>query len=209
MKLVLNGFTGKMGSVVYDYLKSKYEFVGLGDIDNKITEDMIKECDAIIDFSSPDSSLQIFKIAQKFHKNMIIGTTGFSSEELRYFEEKSKESDISLFVVYNFLPSIHKIKRLIDNMDFNELYLTETHHKSKKDKPSGTAKFLLKNIDDKKINVTSFRTDFYAYEHKISLINEFETIEIVHRCYNKVGYAKGVELALKQLGTFIGLRQSI
>ena len=209
MKLILNGYSGKMGRVVYDYLKEKNDFVGMGDIENEITEDMIKECDAIIDFSSRESALSIFEMARKYHKNMIIGTTGFLEADLRYFEERSKEANISLFVVYNFLSSIHHLKKFIDNLDFQKLYLTESHHNSKKDKPSGTAKFLLKNLNKQKVKVTSIRTDFYCYEHKIEFINEFETIEIVHRCYNKIGYAKGVELALKQLGTFVGLRQNL
>ncbi|MCH5171313.1 MAG: hypothetical protein J1F31_00535 [Erysipelotrichales bacterium] len=209
MKLVLNGFSGKMGSVVYEYLKQNHEFIGLGDLENKITEDMIKKCDAIIDFSSRDSSLSIFKMATKYHKNMIVGTTGFLDTDLKYFEEKSKEANISLFVVYNFLPSVHHLKKFIDSLDFDKLYITESHHKSKKDKPSGTAKFLLTDLAKEKVEVASIRTDFYCYEHKIEVINEFETIEIVHRCYNKVGYAKGVELALQQLGTFVGLKQNI
>lgn len=207
MKLILNGFSGKMGSVVYDYLKQNNIFVGLGDLENKITEDMVERCDAIIDFSSVESAKSLFELAIKHHKNMIIGTTGFLDNEIKHFKEKSKQANISLFLIYNFLPSVHCLKKIIDDLNFDELYLTESHHKSKKDKPSGTAKFLLSNLDDKKVKITSIRTDFYCYEHKIELINEFETIEIVHRCYNKIGYAKGVEYALNQLGTFVGLKQ--
>ncbi len=210
MNLVLNGYSGKIGNVVYEYLKSRnYEFVGLGDKEHPLVEDMIRKADAIIDFSTTKSAVSLFELAIKYKKNMIIGTTGFTEKELQHFADKSKDCGISLFVVYNFLPSIHFIKKLLENLDYEKVLLIESHHKSKADIPSGTAKFLVKNLDEQRVEIISNRTEFFCYEHKINIINQFENIEIAHRCYNKIGYAKGVELALKQLGLFIGLRQEI
>ena len=84
MKLILQGYSGKMGSIVHAYLKSKnHEFVQLLDQFNQdVSIEALINCDAIIDFSNPKSSLRLFSYALKYHKPMIIGTTGFSKSEL-------------------------------------------------------------------------------------------------------------------------------
>lgn len=209
MKILLNGYSGKMGCVVYDYLKDKYDFVALCDKDKQIKEKDILNADVIIDFSTVESAKSAFALATKHHKHIIIGTTGFKDEEISFFAKESKNAKISTFLIANFLKSIQAIKKLLNDLDINKLYLSEKHHKSKKDQPSGTAKYLLEKTPKDLINIQSVRTDFYCYEHRLEIINEFETIEIVHRCYNKVGYAKGVEIALSKLGSFIGLKQEL
>lgn len=213
MKLILQGYSGKMGSIVYEYLKSKnHEFVQLLDRFNQDASiDALTNCDAIIDFSNPKSSLRLFSYALKYHKPMIIGTTGFSKIELNYIRKESKKAKIGVYVVYNFLSSINALKKTIKELSKNSdlIYVTDKHHKSKVDKPSGTSLALVNGINKNKLHFISKRVDFFAYEHVIEINNEFETIEITHRCYNKVGYAKGVEKALSKINTFIGLKTSI
>lgn len=207
----MQGYSGKMGSIVYDYLKNKeYNFISLIDETHKIQEEKIAQCDVIIDFSIPFAALNLFKYAIKYHKPIIIGTTGFSKSELNFMEVSSLEAGISAYVVYNFLNSIQKIKELIDDLSTNatSIYLEEKHHKSKLDKPSGTAKYLLKDVN-KEVHILSKRLDNFIYEHKIEINNEFESIEITHKCYNKLGYAKGVEKALSNINKFKGVKYYI
>ena len=213
MKLILQGYSGKMGSIVYEYLKTKnHEFVQLLDQFNQdISIEALINCDVIIDFSTPQSSLRLFSYALKYHKPMIIGTTGFSNDELDYIRIGSKKANIGVYVIYNFLSSINVLKKAIKELskDSNLIYVIDKHHNSKIDKPSGTSLALVSGINKSKLNFISKRVDFFAYEHVIEINNEFETIEITHRCYNKVGYAKGVEKALSKINTFIGLKTSI
>lgn len=213
MKLILQGYSGKMGSIVYEYLKSKnHEFVQLLDRFNQdVSIDELTNCDAIIDFSNPKSSLRLFSYALKYHIPMIIGTTGFSKSELDYIKTESKKSNIGVYVVYNFLSSINVLKKAIKQLSKNSdlIYVTDKHHKSKVDQPSGTSIALVSGINKNKLNFISKRVDFFVYEHVIEINNEFETIEITHRCYNKVGYAKGVEKALSKINTFVGLKTNI
>ena len=210
MKLILQGYSGKMGEVVYNYLKTKgHEFIQLLDKDNnKINHTRVKECDVIIDFSSPASSLALFDYALKYKKPMIIGTTGFKDKEINYIKRKSKESGIGVYLVYNFLSSINILNKVIKQLsvDSDSIYVIDRHNKSKKDQPSGTSKLLTKGVNKNKLHFTSERVDFYVYEHKVEINNQFETIEIIHKCYNKLGYAKGVEKALRKINGFVGTR---
>lgn len=202
-----------MGSIVYEYLKSKnHEFVQLLDRFNQdVSIDELTNCDAIIDFSNPKSSLRLFSYALKYHIPMIIGTTGFSKSELDYIKTESKKSNIGVYVVYNFLSSINVLKKAIKQLSKNSdlIYVTDRHHKSKVDQPSGTSIALVNGINKNKLNFISKRVDFFVYEHVIEINNEFETIEITHKCYNKVGYAKGVEKALSKINTFVGLKTNV
>lgn len=206
----MQGYSGKMGSIVYNYLKEKgHTFLALLDENNlNLTNEEMKNCDTIIDFSCPKASLKIFDMATKCHKPMIIGTTGFTKEQEDYIKEESIKNGISVYLVANFLENMQILKDAITKLgnEAKTIYLDERHHKSKKDQPSGTAKFLISELDKSKVTVISKRLDYYVYEHHIEINNEFETIEITHKCYNKLGYAKGVEKALKSLNTFKGVK---
>ena len=155
MKLILQGYSGKMGEVVYNYLKTKgHEFVQLLDKDNnKINYTRVKESEAIIDFSTPTSSLTLFECALKYKKPMIIGTTGFKDEEINYIKNKSKEAGIGVYLVYNFLSSINFLNKVIKQLsvDSDSIYVIDRHNKSKKDQPSGTSKLLVKGVDKNKV----------------------------------------------------------
>lgn len=212
MKLVLQGFSGKMGKVVYEYLQEKgYTFAGLFDEKHKIQEKKIAKCDAIIDFSTVESAKNMFNLAIKYHKPIIIGVTGFTSEDLEMFDKESLETKISVYVIYNFLISIQRLKEFIEALsdNYDKIYIEDIHNVTKKDAPSGTTKFLIDKVEKNKLEVSSIRTNYFTYEHKIRLFNEFESLEITHKCYNKLGYAKGVEIALTRLNTFVGLKRSI
>lgn len=164
MKLILQGYSGKMGSIVYEYLKSKnHEFVQLLDQFNQdVSIEALNNCDVIIDFSNPQSSLRLFSYSLKYHKPMIIGTTGFSKSELDYIKTESKKSNIGVYVVYNFLSSINVLKKAIKQLskDNSLIYVTDKHHKSKVDQPSGTSIALVNGINKNKLNFISKRVDF-------------------------------------------------
>ena len=120
MKLVLQGFSGKMGKVVYEYLQEKgYTFAGLFDEKHKIQEKKIAKCDAIIDFSTVESAKNMFDLAIKYHKPIIIGVTGFTSEDLEMFDTKSLEAKIATYIIYNFLISIQRLKGFVDELSYN------------------------------------------------------------------------------------------
>ena len=73
MKIILNGYKGRIGSVIYDYLyNKKYDVEGF-DLDKPITDQT--EFDIAIDFSSPAGALKLFYLCLEKNKPLIIGTT--------------------------------------------------------------------------------------------------------------------------------------
>ena len=44
-------------------------------------EDALKDCDVIIDFTTPESTIKTLNAAVSCEKSIVIGTTGFSAEQ--------------------------------------------------------------------------------------------------------------------------------
>jgi 4-hydroxy-tetrahydrodipicolinate reductase len=72
-----------------------------------------------------------------------------------------------------------------------EINISEKHHKSKIDAPSGTAISLAQsaNIEEKKIK--SIREGEYGNWHKATIANDFEELEIKHSAAKRNIYAQG------------------
>ena len=165
-----------------------------------------KDIDLIIDFSRPQNSIQISRFARKENIPMLIGTTGFSEDELDEINEISKE--IPLLIAPNTSMGIALFKKILDySKDVlnvaSSIEIHEQHHKEKKDSPSGTAinlKDQLKDIlSDKDIHIESSREGDSPGLHTIKLSFEDETIEISHKASDRSIFAKGAINAGKWL----------
>ena len=117
------------------------------------TEQTFKKTDVIIDFTVPNCTLDILKIASKLKKRVVIGTTGFNQKEEALIKKFSKT--IPILKAGNMSLGVNLLMYLteIASKSLNEEYLSkvfEVHHKHKKDYPSGTALMLGKGIADGK-----------------------------------------------------------
>ena len=85
----------------------------------------------------------------------------------------------------NLLTTIQKVQ------DSYEIDISEKHHKSKVDMPSGTAISLAEaaNIEEK--NIQSLREGEHGNWHKALVSSEFEELEIKHSATNRSIYAQG------------------
>ena len=194
MKILVIG-KGKMGNLIYEGLKEKYQN------DKKIYIDQIsfdkevcpkKEYDYIIDFSHPDS-INYYRNIVSQRTKIVIGTTGFSNQQNEFLEFLSKMNPIVKDV--NFSKGLILLKEILFNIknkiiNYNIL-IEEKHHKSKVDSPSGTAIVLSKILKGDLIK--SVRDEDYINEHKIVLNNNFEQLEISHLVQDKKIYFKGIE----------------
>ena len=140
LNLFVNGISGKMGSSIIN-LVSKIENVSI--------IDSIIDCDVVVDFSRPESSMNIIKKCIENKKPIVIGTTGFNDEQLQIIKEASQ--DIPVLLSYNMSKGIFFLKESIKdflhkNQHNFECVIHEVHHTEKVDSPSGTAIELEKTI---------------------------------------------------------------
>jgi len=238
INLGISGCLGRMGQQLIKSSKNNKNFklVTLTEnkpINKKIaginldlnTELAFKKTDVIVDFTVPECTLDILKIASKLKKRLVIGTTGFTQKEEDMIKKYSKK--IPILKAGNMSLGVNLLMYLteIASKSLNDEYLSkifEVHHKHKKDYPSGTALMLGKGIADgknknfynligkkflnkkhfpygKKINFNSIRKNEIIGEHEVTFANGKEIIKLNHEAFDRALYSDGALTAAKWL----------
>ncbi len=121
---------------------------GIGDLDITVTGDAeaaIAEADAIIDFTTPEASLGYAALAAQSQTAHIVGTTGFSDEDLAALRRFGEETVIiqsgNMSLAVNLMAAlVRKVAKTLGE-EF-DVEILEMHHRQKVDAPSGTALLL-------------------------------------------------------------------
>ena len=238
INLAISGCLGRMGQQLIKSSKNNKNFRLVSLTENKAiskkiagikldvnTEEAFKKTDVIIDFTVPNCTLDILKIASKLKKRVVIGTTGFNQKEDALIKKFSKK--IPILKAGNMSLGVNLLMYLteIASKSLNEEYLSkvfEVHHKHKKDYPSGTALMLGKGIADgknknlynlmgkkflnkksfpygKKINFNSIRKGEIIGEHEVTFSSGKEIIKLNHEAFDRALYSDGALTAAKWL----------
>lgn len=155
----------------------------------------MKKADVIIDFSAREATFNLLDYAKKMKIPTVIGTTGHNKEDLAYILDASNtiplllssNFSIGLSVVNNMLSSAAAIK------DW-ECAICETHHKNKKDVPSGTALTLSKTLSElgfSNVACQSLRIGDFCGRHTLLFANGQESITITHNANDKSIFCRG------------------
>jgi len=180
-------------------------------------EDVLPLGDVMVDFTGNTlSALAHAKLSAYAGKGVVIGTTGFSPQQVEELKELSNHAPVllspnmSLGVNLLFRLAEIAVKALKDK-GF-DVEILEIHHRFKKDAPSGTAlklleivanalgkdpsqvgKFGREGIDPKgeEIGVMSLRGGDVVGEHTLYLLGFGERIELTHRAVSRDIFAKG------------------
>ena len=238
INLAISGCLGRMGQQLIKSSKTNKNFKLVTLTENKVinkkisgiklninTDQAFKNADVIIDFTIPNCTLDILKIASKLKKRVVIGTTGFTKKEEVLIKNFSKK--IPILKAGNMSLGVNLLMYLteIASKSLNDDYLSkvfEVHHKHKKDYPSGTALMLGQGIADgknknlynligkkflnnksfpygKKINFNSIRKDEIIGEHEVAFSSGKEIIKLNHKAFDRALYSDGALTAAKWL----------
>ncbi|MCS7213401.1 MAG: 4-hydroxy-tetrahydrodipicolinate reductase [Candidatus Calescibacterium sp.] len=239
MKLGISGIAGKMGKEVFHSASEKnlkvclgIEAESLGKINIKnlfpqidydfpiITspegfKTIAKENipDVIIDFSTKGAIIPYldYICKNKIRTGFVIGTTGFSEEDLRKIKQYAQ--NVPILLSYNMSRGINLILKILPEIKKNlpdfDVEILEIHHKMKKDSPSGTALLLaeaLSSEDTQKITgregmvgprkknelgIFAVRGGDVVGEHIIFFLGDGERIEIKHTATSRKVFANG------------------
>ena len=201
---MLIGAAGRMGKTVRELAQNdpEIQIVALCDLGDSI-EPAIYNCDVAIDFSQADTIDEICRAALQHGKPLIIGTTGHSQQQRKTIEEIAHS--VPIVLASNFSVGVNvlfwltqKAAELLGS-DFNP-EIVETHHKMKKDAPSGTAKTLaeiLKAVRHSEIPIQSIREGDVVGEHSVAFSGAGERLELTHRAANRGIFALGALRAAK------------
>ena len=238
IKVVIVGVCGRMGSAIVPLILKQTDMELIGGVESfghpqvdtpigkgKIYADLesiINNCDVCVEFTNPAVSLTHAEIIANAGKCYILGTTGFSAEQINEIKRLSKKTPI----VYspNFSIGVNALFKLTESAakmlgkDFG-IEILEIHHTQKKDAPSGTAKKLVevieKVIGKKKIiynragqtkmksrdeiDVSSIRSGDVVGEHYVIFGQMGERLELVHKASSRLAFAQGVIKAIRYI----------
>ena len=236
IKLAITGCMGRMGQQLIKTAKKDKSIRLVSLTENRLikrkvsgimpelnTEKALNKADVVIDFTSPECTFEVLKIASKLKKRVIIGTTGFSKNEEELIKKFSKR--IPILKAGNMSLGINLLMYLteITSSSLGNNYLSkvfEVHHKHKKDYPSGTALMLGKGVATgknkdfykmmgkkflnkkkfpygKKINFNSIRKGEVIGEHEVTFSSGKEIITLNHEAFDRALYSEGAITAAK------------
>ena len=193
ISLIIHGETGKLGKRVIENL-NKFENIKYVGFVNRLYDLTILRLNkniVILDVSSDIGCKNLIEnlIKHNFYFPLVIGSTGdLPNELIKQYSERVPVSQIS-----NFSEGINKITQILKslNLSNSNILIEETHHISKKDEPSGTAKTLADVIDISYDNIKSFREGIQYGLHTITIYNKYEKIKISHETLDPNVFAIG------------------
>ncbi len=216
MKILIVGYTGKMGLALRHMLGQYPQFEAMGlsrNAQDNCIQDIndAKDVSLIIDFSRPEALHSYLSFAIEHQIPCVIATTGYTEDQMAAIRKASKT--IPLFYSANFSKGIYVLKQLISKMNDlcpeDQVDLYEVHHKHKADAPSGTAKALIEAIQSERpspltlitspqgprvkdeLHLHVSRLGSVIGDHSVVYSNDAEAIELKHTAYTKTNFAKG------------------
>jgi 4-hydroxy-tetrahydrodipicolinate reductase len=171
----------------------------------------------LIEFSIPEATLSHLRLVASAGARAVIGTTGFSPSQREEIGALARRAaillapnmSVAVTLAYSVLATM--ARALGDEYDVE---IVETHHRYKKDAPSGTAlrmaevlaEALGRDLDavavygrqghpgerpPREIGIMSLRSGDVVGEHTVSFGTLGERIELTHRAHSRDTFARG------------------
>ena len=173
--------------------------------------------DVLIDFTSPQATLANMQFCSQHQKGIVIGTTGFSTEELQQVDELAQL--LPSIRAANFSTGVNLSLQLLEMAakvmgESADIEIVEAHHRHKVDAPSGTAlamgeavaKPLNRDLNavavygregqtgarqNETIGFATVRGGDVVGDHTVMFMAEGERLEITHKASSRMAFANG------------------
>lgn len=179
--------------------------------------DVIDQFDVLVDFTAPEATLANTKICAENNKGIVIGTTGFSADELQLLE--SYYTQLPVIKAANYSTGVNLSLKLLEMAasvlgDDVDVEIVEAHHRHKVDAPSGTALVMgeviaetlnrdLANVavygregqtgarERETIGFATVRGGDVVGDHTAMFMADGERLEITHKASSRMAFARG------------------
>ncbi|HSE91716.1 MAG TPA: 4-hydroxy-tetrahydrodipicolinate reductase [Methylomirabilota bacterium] len=177
----------------------------------------------LVEFSTPEATLEHLRLAAAGGARAVIGTTGFSPAQRD--EIKALATRAAILVAPNMSVGVTLALRVLALMakalgDDYDVEITEIHHRWKKDAPSGTALRMAEVVAEAlgrdlpgaavygrqgmpgertrgEIGIFSLRSGDVVGEHTVSFGTPGERLELTHRAHSRDTFARGALRAVR------------
>jgi 4-hydroxy-tetrahydrodipicolinate reductase len=247
MRLVMNGALGRMGRIIITLASRDTDFQITGAVDAQCGDklgldageimgagrlgvplldnlaDAVSQADVVIDFTWPDAILGVAGICGAARVPLVVGTTGLPKDRLPEFRQLV--APIPCVMAPNMSVGVNLLFKLVAEAaamlgDEYDIEIAETHHRFKKDAPSGTAVRLAEVAAEalgrsletdavygrkgitgertrKEIGIHALRVGDVVGEHTVTFGTIGERIELTHKAQSRDALAQGALRAAK------------
>ncbi|NPV90311.1 MAG: 4-hydroxy-tetrahydrodipicolinate reductase [Firmicutes bacterium] len=172
----------------------------------------------IVDFTSPEACLRNIHLVARHEKPIIIGTTGFDSQQIQFLRMMALQNRAPILFAPNMTLGINVLMNLViktaEVLPNWDIEIIETHHRHKKDAPSGTAvkigKLLADHLDRPEesisfghervgqrgpntIAIHAVRGGGVVGVHQVVFLSENEKLEIRHESFSRSAFVECLE----------------
>ncbi len=191
---------------------------GVGDIGVEVKDELDTDLfDVLIEFTTPEATMQHAAQCVGAGRDIVIGTTGLTDENLRELQNAAQK--IRVVAAPNMSVGVNLCLKLLQMAaetlgDSVDVEVIEAHHRAKVDAPSGTALKMGEVVaetlgrslgehgrfvrhgrtgarEDKTIGFATIRAGDIVGEHTVMFAAPGERIEITHRSSSRMNYANG------------------
>lgn len=240
IRIVLAGPRGKMGVETIQMINTQKEFTLVGCVDHKeythTDKDVpvftdLKKClestqpDVFIDLTKPEVGYTHTRIALELGVRPVVGTTGFTTDQLKELTQLAEKQKIGCIIAPNFaLGAVLMMKfTQIAAHYFKDVEIIERHHNNKVDAPSGTAiktSNLIQEARNSKsekqiketesiqgvrggnhdgIHIHSMRLPGLVAHQEVVFGGEGETLTIKHDSIDRTSFMEGIKLSIEEV----------
>jgi 4-hydroxy-tetrahydrodipicolinate reductase len=256
IKVAVTGASGRMGSKIIKNIlpeedlelvaaieapntpftgRDAGEVIGAGTIGVEITpatelKTVLEETkpDVLVDFTIANAAVETIKTASECGVNLVVGTTGFSDEQLNWIKKVIEENKIKAVIAPNMAVGVNVFFKVLKDLapilsDF-DVEIIEAHHKHKQDAPSGTAIRAYEIIAQQlgrdtcevgvygregqvgertpdEIGMHAVRGGDIVGDHTVLFAGDGERLEIIHRAGSRQAFVNGVIKAIRYIPT--------
>ena len=217
-KIGIVGITGRMGALVADMINkdSSYNLGSSVSSQADNLQEVFDQNDYVIDFSSMELTERILRTMLVSPKPLALCTTGWDVQKLSPLIQEASQLTPIVIAPNTSLGAalqrhlIRELSRILG--DDYDIDIIEEHHKNKVDSPSGTARTLIKEIQEIKNTIYDANYDIYSQHgprskhsigvlsrrlgnvtgtHKVSFTSAEESLDITHVAFSRTLFARG------------------
>ncbi len=201
---------GKTGSLVAQVARERGHSVRVLDWKENagagaLTAPTLAHIDVVLDFTNPDSAIENMRSCLALGARIVVGTTGWY-DRIPAMKAMAHRKGGALLYASNFSLGVQKFFQLTAQLARLQEYsfeITETHHASKLDSPSGTAltlkQILLEAHPEAQIEIAAHRSGEVSGLHVVAARSQSDSIELRHEAFDRRGFALGAVIAAEWL----------
>ncbi len=202
------------------------EELGVEIVGSEKLEETLKSSGAevLVDFTIAHAAVETIKIATSCGVSVVVGTTGFTEEQMAENVKNIEKNNVSAVISSNMAIGVNvffnTLKKLAPLLYDYDIEIIEAHHNQKKDAPSGTAMTAFEVIAEEldrdpeevgvygrqgmvgkrtkeEIGIHAVRGGDIVGDHTVMFVGEGERLEVRHQAHTREVFIAGVIRAIR------------